>query len=196
MNPIYVVTDVEVDGPVPGENSMLSFASVAVNSRGQLVDEFEAVLSLLEDAVSDPGTMAWFRSIPEALAAATENPQPPGEVMHRYVAWIRSLSGDPIFAAHPLAMDGSWTTISSASRVFGCSKARGQVRDCSLPEAFACDRTLRAYCGDHCGPAIPRTIPPSCLVDIDILTGRSMMQADMPTFSRICSSRANLQKQP
>ena len=108
MNPAYVVTDVEVDGPVPGENSMLSFASVAVDSQGQVLDEFAAVLSLLENAVPDPETMAWFQTVPEAFAAATENPRPPADVMQQYVDWVRSLKGDPIFAAHPLAMDGSW----------------------------------------------------------------------------------------
>ena len=29
MNEIYVSTDVETDGPIPGVNSMLSFASAA-----------------------------------------------------------------------------------------------------------------------------------------------------------------------
>ncbi len=28
--------------------------------------------------------------------------------MPRFAAWVRSLSGQPIFAAHPLAFDGSW----------------------------------------------------------------------------------------
>lgn len=32
---IYVVTDIETDGPWPGANSMRSFASVAVNAEGE-----------------------------------------------------------------------------------------------------------------------------------------------------------------
>ena len=108
MDPVYVVTDVEVDGPTPGENSMLSFASVAVNAKGQQTDHYQAVLSTLEGAKPDPPTMAWFRSQPEALAAATDNPQPPKQVISRYVRWVRSLPGDAIFVAHPLAMDGPW----------------------------------------------------------------------------------------
>ena len=35
----YVVTDVELDGPWPGINSMRSFASVAVTADGELVTE-------------------------------------------------------------------------------------------------------------------------------------------------------------
>lgn len=108
MNPIYVVTDVEVDGPTPGENSMLSFASVAVTAKGREAADFQAVLGTLEGATPDQPTMDWFRGHPEAFAAATDNPQPPQEVMLRYVSWVRALPGDPIFVAHPLAMDGRW----------------------------------------------------------------------------------------
>jgi hypothetical protein len=108
MDSIYVVTDVEVDGPVPGENSMLSFASVAVDHFGVIIDAFEAVLVPLEDAVSDPATIAWLKSQPLVLAAATENASPPGDVIPRFVQWVRTLPGEPIFTAHPLQMDAPW----------------------------------------------------------------------------------------
>ena len=41
----FVVTDVELDGPSPLRNSMLSFASVAIDGRGAVLDQFEAVLT-------------------------------------------------------------------------------------------------------------------------------------------------------
>ncbi|MDH3737585.1 MAG: hypothetical protein OER92_00220 [Alphaproteobacteria bacterium] len=85
MNPVYVVTDIEVDGPNPGDNSMLSFASVEVTADGEMGDDFRAVLEPLDGATSDPMTMAWFKNQPDALAAATTNPQPPADVMARYV---------------------------------------------------------------------------------------------------------------
>jgi hypothetical protein len=108
-NPIYVVTDVEIDGPTPGRHSMLSFASVAVGHDGRELDVFEAVLGPLDGAAPDPHTLSWFNTqAPEAYAAATRNPQPPGEVMAAYVEWVRGLPGEPIFAAHPLAFDGVW----------------------------------------------------------------------------------------
>lgn len=106
--PIYVVTDVECDGPVPGLHSMLSFASVAVSPDGDEHGEFEAVLGKLEGASADPETMAFWRTQPEAYAAATRNPEPPETVMKRFVDWVRTLAGDAIFAAHPLAIDGPW----------------------------------------------------------------------------------------
>lgn len=35
---IYISTDVETDGPIPGVNSMLSFASAAYNEKKELLD--------------------------------------------------------------------------------------------------------------------------------------------------------------
>ncbi|HEV7367660.1 DNA polymerase III subunit epsilon [Arenibaculum sp.] len=106
--PIYVVTDAEFDGPVPGRHSMLSFASVAVAPGGRRHGEFEAVLGPLDGASPDPETLAFWRTQPEAYAAATTDPEPPGAVMGRFVDWVRGLPGDAIFAAHPLALDGPW----------------------------------------------------------------------------------------
>ncbi len=106
--PIYLVTDVEFDGPVPGRHSMLSIASVAVLSNGRFAGEFEATLARLDGATADDETSAFWQTQPQAYAAATRDPQPPAEVLLRLVAWIRSLPGDAIFAAHPLAIDGPW----------------------------------------------------------------------------------------
>ena len=103
--PIYVVADVELDGPVPGRHSMLSFAPVAVTPDGHQHGEFETVLGQLDGASPDPETMAFWNTQPEAYAAATWNPEPAGAVMSRFVVWVRSLAGDAIFVAHPLALD-------------------------------------------------------------------------------------------
>ncbi len=43
--PVFVVTDIEADGPAPLHNSMLSFASVAIAADGTPHGEFEAVLT-------------------------------------------------------------------------------------------------------------------------------------------------------
>lgn len=108
MNPTYVVTDIEADGPVPGDHSMLSFASVAMNHDGREVDTFEAVLLPLTDAQSDADTMAWFATQPEAYAAATTNPRPAANIFADFVNWVLALPGNPVFAAHPILFDGLW----------------------------------------------------------------------------------------
>lgn len=105
---IYVVTDIEVDGPWPGPNSMRSFASVAVSLDGTEHGRFEAVLEELPGAAPNEHTLAWFRTIPEMWEAATSGPEPVADVLARYVTWVRSLPGQTAFAASPLAFDGPW----------------------------------------------------------------------------------------
>lgn len=39
---IYISTDIEADGPIPGPHSMLSFASAAYTADKQLIDIFSA----------------------------------------------------------------------------------------------------------------------------------------------------------
>lgn len=105
MTEIYVSTDVEADGPIPGPHSMLSFASAAYLADKTLVGTFEANLCLLPDAKGDPRTMAWWEGQPEAWAACRENVREPAVVMPEYVAWLNALPGKPVFVAYPAAYD-------------------------------------------------------------------------------------------
>jgi len=105
MEEIYVSTDVEADGPIPGPNSMLSFASAAYRADKTLVGTFEANLITLPNAEGDPKTMEWWQSQPEAWAACRANPRDPASVMPEYVAWLKALPGKPVFVAYPAAYD-------------------------------------------------------------------------------------------
>jgi hypothetical protein len=105
MPEIYVSTDVESDGPIPGPHSMLSFASAAFRADKSLVGTFEANLGTLPGAVGDPKTMAWWQTQPEAWAACREKTRDPAEVMPEYVAWLKSLPGKPVFVAYPAGYD-------------------------------------------------------------------------------------------
>ena len=46
MSEIYISTDIETDGPIPGVNSMLSFASAAFLADKTLIGTFSANLRL------------------------------------------------------------------------------------------------------------------------------------------------------
>ena len=105
MPGVYVSTDVEADGPIPGPHSMLSFASAAYRADKTLVGTFEANLTLLPGAAGDPKTMEWWRGQPEAWAACRANPRDPAAVMPEYVAWLKSLPGKPVFVGYPAAYD-------------------------------------------------------------------------------------------
>ncbi|MEM7356123.1 MAG: exonuclease [Acidobacteriota bacterium] len=102
---IYVSTDVEADGPIPGPHSMLSFGSAAYLADKTLLDTYSANLELLPDAEGEPRTMRWWATQPEAWEACRTDPRPPGEVMPEYAAWVRSLPGKPVFVAYPAGFD-------------------------------------------------------------------------------------------
>jgi len=102
---IYVSTDIEADGPIPGQNSMLSFASAAFNRTGELVSTFSANLELLPGACPDPKTQAWWQSQPDAWAACRSNTQAPEQAMRAYLTWLKALPGKPVFVGYPAAYD-------------------------------------------------------------------------------------------
>jgi hypothetical protein len=102
---VYVSTDVETDGPIPGENSMLSFASVAYDGGGKELATFTANLDILPGAKPDPRTMAWWQDKPAAWAACRKDPIAPRTAMERYVIWLEKLPGEPVFVAYPLLFD-------------------------------------------------------------------------------------------
>jgi hypothetical protein len=105
MPEIYVSTDVETDGPIPGPHSMLSFASAAYQPDKTLVDSFVANLELLPGAAGDPRTMEWWAGQPEAWAACRKNLQPPEVALRAYLAWLKALPGKPVFVAYPAGFD-------------------------------------------------------------------------------------------
>ncbi len=102
---IYLSTDVEADGPIPGPHSMLSFASAAYRADKTLIGTFTANLDTLPDASGHPDTMAWWASQPKAWAACRTDCEAPEAAMQRYVAWIRSLPGKPVFVGYPAGYD-------------------------------------------------------------------------------------------
>src|SRR5262249_53109438 len=105
MAEVYVSTDVETDGPIPGPNSMLSFASAAYLPDKTVVGTFTANLELLPGAQADPGTMSWWKQHPEAWAAARRDLQEPAPAMHRSLSWLKSLPGKPVFVGYPAGFD-------------------------------------------------------------------------------------------
>ena len=105
MKEIYISTDVETDGPIPGINSMLSFGSAAYLPDKTLVGTFSANLETLPEAKSDQKTMEWWKTQPKAWLACRENLQRPKLAMPKYSQWVESLPGKPVFVAYPAAFD-------------------------------------------------------------------------------------------
>ena len=105
---IYVSTDVETDGPIPGPNSMLSFGSAAFDEDGKLLSTFAANLETLPFAEADPSTAAWWKTQPKAWEECRRDPRDPSVVMPEYVAWIKGLGGRPVFVGYPAGFDFTW----------------------------------------------------------------------------------------
>lgn len=102
---VYVSTDIEADGPIPGPHSMLSFASVAYLADKTQIGSFAMNLDLLPGAVGHPRTMKWWEGYPVEWRLSRQNLQPPEVAMNIYAAWLKSLPGQPIFVAYPLGYD-------------------------------------------------------------------------------------------
>jgi hypothetical protein len=102
---VYVSTDIGTDGPIPGADSMLSFASVAYDGGGRELGSFAANLETLPEATPDARTMEWWRTQPEAWLACRQDPRTPVVAMADYDRWLQSLRGRPVFVAYPLLFD-------------------------------------------------------------------------------------------
>lgn len=105
MTEIYISTDVETDGPIPGPHSMLSIGSAAYTADKRLIATFSANLDTLPGAAPDPKTATWWATQPEAWAACRKDPEAPEQALRRYLAWIKSLPGKPVFVAYPAGFD-------------------------------------------------------------------------------------------
>ena len=102
---IYVSTDVEADGPIPGHNSMLSFGSAAYTADKKLLGTFSANLETLPGASPDPKTTRWWATQPEAWAACRRDQQRPEDALRAYAAWLKALPGTPVFVGYPATYD-------------------------------------------------------------------------------------------
>lgn len=102
---IYISTDIETDGPIPGPHSMLSIGSAAYTPDKELIATFSANLKPLPGATGHPKTMKWWSENPAAWSVCQVDPQPAPDVMHSYHSWVQAIPGRPIFVAYPAAFD-------------------------------------------------------------------------------------------
>ena len=106
--PSYLVTDIEANGLIPGQHSMLSIASVAIDQHGRELDRFTVNLDPVAGTTTDAGTMAWWSTQPEAWREATVDSVEPSLATTRFSTWARCLPSPRVFVAHPLSFDGSY----------------------------------------------------------------------------------------
>lgn len=105
---IYISTDIEADGPIPGPHSMLSLASVAYRADKTELGSYSANLDCLPGAESHPATVDWWKQFPEAWEQCRRDTRPPGTVMREYLGWLNGLPGQPLFLGWPAGWDFMW----------------------------------------------------------------------------------------
>ncbi len=101
-------TDVETDGPIPGEYSMLSFGSAVFTRDKRLIDTFSVNLKQLPGAKQDPETMSWWRTQSKAWEVCRRDPEDPEIAIKEYVQWLKKLPGKPVFVGYPASFDFSF----------------------------------------------------------------------------------------
>lgn len=107
---IYLSLDVESDGPAPLVHSMLSLGAVALDptkgkGKAAIVSQWEANFEQLPTASTDPSTMDWWRTQPEAWHACRQNMQDPATAMRSFERFVKSLPGKVIPVGFPAGYD-------------------------------------------------------------------------------------------
>jgi len=107
---IYISTDLEADGPIPGPHSMLALGasafSITRDEGVKLLSSFSVNLQELEGATQDPATMEFWSKHHRAWEINRRYPVSPAVAMNRYLEWLeRDLDGEPVFVAWPATFD-------------------------------------------------------------------------------------------
>ena len=109
MKELYFSVDVETDGPIPGDNSMLSLGAVAFSEEGMEAGEFYVNIAPLIHAKQDKDTMEWWRKHQEEWEQATIGARNPTFVMVEFVKWVETLAQNhrsrPVFVGYPAGFD-------------------------------------------------------------------------------------------
>lgn len=113
MSEVYFSVDIETDGPIPGVNSMLSLGAAAFAEDGKMLATFSVNFETLEGATSDPDTMEWWATQPEAWDACRKDLRHPASAIGSFVLWIQEVcvlgagqsTPRPVFVGYPAGFD-------------------------------------------------------------------------------------------
>jgi hypothetical protein len=104
-NSVYVSCDIESDGPIPGDFSMLSLGAAAFAPDGTLISTFSVNLRTLPGAQEDPDTMKWWSGNQEAYNLTRQDTRDPKQAMEQFVSWVNKLGGKPVVVGYPVFFD-------------------------------------------------------------------------------------------
>ncbi len=101
---IYVSVDIEADGPIPSDYSMISIGAAAFSASGHKLSDFSVNLEPLEDARQHPKTMEFWARNPAAWAATLVDQKHPAIAMQDFDHWLGQWPS-PVFVGYPASFD-------------------------------------------------------------------------------------------
>lgn len=105
---VYISCDVEANGPIPGEFSMLNLGacSFKITNSNPLepISTFSINIKPLPNAKEDPDTMKFWAKYPDIWNEINKNQTDPLEAMNKFREWIDKQPGKPAFVGYP----GGW----------------------------------------------------------------------------------------
>lgn len=109
MHDIYISVDIETNGPLPGENSILSVGAAFIEE-GDILGTFYMNVLEIEGGKADPDTMAWWADPQrkKAREALIPDRQTPREMISAFRDWCSTFPGRPVFTAYPAGFDFSF----------------------------------------------------------------------------------------
>ena len=107
-NEWYCSVDIETNGPIAPNNSMLSLGAAAFSVDGKLIDTFSINFQELEGSHADSATMKWWQENKEAYEATRINMVKPAKAIEQFVNWVNKHEGKPTFIGYPATFDFSF----------------------------------------------------------------------------------------
>jgi DNA polymerase III alpha subunit (gram-positive type) len=102
---IYISCDIETDGPIPGDNSMLSLGAAAFTAEGKMISTFYINFETLPGAEADADTTEWWGKNKEAYDATRQNVVEPKQAISQFLEWVEKQPGKPVFVGYPAGFD-------------------------------------------------------------------------------------------
>jgi hypothetical protein len=104
-NEWYCSIDVETNGPIPLDFSMLSLGAAAFMPDGKLLSTFSVNLKTLPGASENPDTMKWWSENQEAFNLTRQNMIDPKLAIEQFVSWVNQQPGQPVAVCYPAGFD-------------------------------------------------------------------------------------------
>ncbi len=108
---IFISTDIEADGRVPGISSMLSMGAAALTVDKKMHGWFTVNFELLENAKPDVEVMEFWAKNQAAYDTTRVTMVTPAQGTLMFVEWLQQIANDrftPIFMGYPACFDYKW----------------------------------------------------------------------------------------